>query len=148
MLAGAGMIVIVQVVLLPRLSFTPSRLIRIGAVLMTAGMAVLVFASTFIAISLGVALLGAGLGFGMPGVLSGPSLVVSRDEQPSVAGLVSATTGATFVAGPLLGDGLYELGPAAPYTFGLIGLVALVLFTALHPSLRRPPSTRADQGSW
>lgn len=141
MLIGAGMIAVIQGAVVPRLRWAPYRLIQLGAVVMTAGMALMVFADTLPTIATGVGLLGSGLGFGMPGIMSAPSLLVGRAEQVSVAGLVSATTGATFVAGPLLGNGLYELGSATPYAVGLIGLSALTAFTLAHPAVRQLPSS-------
>jgi len=52
-------------------------------------------------LGLGVAGLGAGLGFGMPGIMSGPSLLPGRIEQSSVAGLVDTAIALTFALSPL-----------------------------------------------
>jgi MFS family permease len=136
-LVGAGMIVAVQVAVVPRLGLAPYRLIQIGAASMVVGMALVAIGTSFAVITLGVALLGVGLGFGMPGILTAPSLLVSPAEQSSLAKLISVTTGATFVIGPLLGDGLYQLNAAAPYLAGLLGLVGLTAFTLLHPAIRQ-----------
>jgi hypothetical protein len=49
-------------------------------------------------------------------------------EQGAVAGLINATTGSTFIAGPLVGTALYALGPALPVVLsGLLCLVACAL---------------------
>ena len=95
MLAAAGMVVVVQAVAVPRLGWAPVRLIRVGSVVMTAGMVVVAVAPTGLVLAAGVALLGTGMGFGMPGVMSAPTLLATREEQSSVAGLVSATTALT-----------------------------------------------------
>ncbi|GAA2048872.1 MFS transporter [Nocardiopsis rhodophaea] len=142
-LAGAAMIVIVQVVAVPRLGWTPLRLVRVGSILMTIGMIVVAVSPTGLLIGVGVALLGSGLGFGMPGIMSAPSLLATGEEQASVAGLVNATVAITFMVGPLLGNGLYEVGHAVPYIFGTVMLAALVIFTFVHRGVRQtvqPPA--------
>ncbi|MGW8380598.1 MFS transporter [Streptomyces sp. ODS28] len=144
-LAGAGMIVIVQVVAVPRLDWTSLRLMRVGALLMTLGMLVVAVAPSGLLIGVGVALLGAGLGFGMPGIMSAPSLLATPTEQASVAGLVSATVATTFMIGPLLGNGLYEVGQAAPYVFGTVMLAALLLFALLHPGVKQTAAGSAAE---
>lgn len=135
MLAGAGMLVIVQAVAVPRLGWAPVRLIRAGAVIMTAGMLVTTVAANGPVLAVGVAVLGAGLGFGLPGIMSAPTLLATRDEQSAVAGLVSASTALTFVLGPLLGNGLYEISPAIPYVLSTVLLAALAVFVFVHPGL-------------
>ncbi|MET7641824.1 MFS transporter [Streptomyces sp. NPDC005438] len=136
-LAGAVMIVAVQVVAVPRLSWSPAHFMRVGSVLMTIGMIVVAVSSTGLLIGVGVALLGAGLGFGMPGVMSAPTLLVGEKEQASVAGLFNASVAITFMIGPLLGNGLYELGIPVPYVFGTVMLIGLVVFTYVHKGVRQ-----------
>ncbi|WP_132124894.1 MFS transporter [Actinocrispum wychmicini] len=140
MLAGAGMIVLVQALAIPRLRWAPVRLIRVGAILMTGGMILATVASDGLQLAAGVAVLGAGLGFGMPGIMSAPTLLATREEQGAVAGLVSATTALTFVLGPVLGTGLYEIAPAIPYAIGTVLLAALTIFVFVHPGVRRTPT--------
>jgi MFS family permease len=135
MLAGAGMIVIVQAVAVPRLGWAPVRLIRTGVIIMTAGMLVTTVATSGLLLAAGVAVLGTGLGFGLPGIMSAPTLLATREEQSAVAGLVSASTALTFVLGPLLGNGLYEVGPAIPYVLGTVLLAALAVFVFVHPGV-------------
>jgi MFS family permease len=110
---------------------------RAGSVLMTLGMVVVAVSASGPLIGVGVALLGAGLGFGMPGVMSAPTLLAEKKEQASVAGLFNASVAVTFMIGPLLGNGLYELGIAVPYVFGAIMLAGLVVFTHVHHGVRQ-----------
>jgi MFS family permease len=138
-LAGASLIVIVQALIVPRLAWPPHRLIRIGCLTMTVGMVMVALAPTSGWLAGGVALLGAGLGFGMPGVSSAPSLLASAEEQGSVAGLITATVAATFVVGPLLGDGLYEWGTDVPYLACAGMLIVLTVFALSFRGIRRLP---------
>jgi hypothetical protein len=145
-LAGAAMIIVVQVVAVPRLRWAPLRLIRVGALVMTGGMAVVTVAGTAPLLGLGLALLGTGMGFGMPGFTAAPTLRAEPAEQGAVAGLVGSTTALTFMLGPLVGTGLYETAPTAPYVLGLVLLAALAAFTFLHPGLRPAVPAVASAG--
>ena len=78
------------------------------------------------------------MGFGMPGFLAAPTLLATRAAHGSVAGLTSATSATTFMVGPPIGNGLYQVTPALPYLLCLALLAALVVFTFTHPGLRTP----------
>jgi MFS transporter, DHA1 family, tetracycline resistance protein len=139
MLAGAATIILVQVVVVPRLGWSPVRLVRVGTALMTVGMVGVAVAPTGPLIAAGVGVLGAGLGFGTPGFMAGPTLLATREEQGAVAGLVGSSSALAFVLGPLVGTGLYEVAPVAPYLVGAVLLAGLTVFAFVHPR-RRPPA--------
>lgn len=141
-LAGAALIVVVQAVVVRRLAWPPHRLIRVGCATMTAGMIVVAAAPTALWLALGVAMLGAGLGFGMPGVSAAPSLRATAAEQGSVASLVNATVAVAFALAPLIGNGLYEVGTAVPYLASAAALLALTGFAIGHRGIG-PDSTQA-----
>ncbi len=128
MLAGAGMIILVQVVAVPRLSWPPLRLVRVGAVVMTGGMLVVATGSNGLLLGAGVGVLGAGMGFATPGFMSAPTLLATREEQGAVAGLMGSSSALAFMGGPLLGTGLYEIAPVFPYLAGAVFLAALTAF--------------------
>lgn len=65
------------------------------------------------------------------------TLVVAPHQQGSVAGLVSATTGATFVVGPVLGTTLYEVAPVAPILTAL-GAATVAWIVVLAVPMARP----------
>ncbi|MEU8634140.1 MFS transporter [Amycolatopsis sp. NPDC048633] len=140
MLAGAGLIILVQVVAVPRLGWTPLRLVRVGAVAMTGGMLVVAVASSGLLLGAGVAVLGAGMGFATPGFMSAPTLLATRDEQGAVAGLMGSSSALAFMGGPLLGTGLYEVSPTVPYLAGAVLLAGLAVFafTGLGVVTRQP----------
>ncbi|MGB3438619.1 MAG: MFS transporter [Actinophytocola sp.] len=140
MLAGAGAIVVVQAVAVPRLGWAPLRLIRTGATLMAAGTIVVTVAQNGIGVGAGVAMLGAGLGFGTPGFMSAPTLLTTREEQGAVAGVIGSTMAITYMLGPLLGTSLYQLTPIAPYLLGCGLLTGLVVFVFIHPGVRQAPA--------
>lgn len=107
---------------------------------MTVGMTVVTVAPNGILVGVGVAVLGTGLGFGAPGVMSAPTLLATREEQGAVAGLVSSSTALTFMLGPLIGNSLYEMAPTSPYILGTVLLAGLVIFTFVHRGIRQTPT--------
>jgi MFS family permease len=147
LLACAGMVILVQVLAVPRLGWAPVRLIRVGTVVMAAGMVVVAFASSEILLDAGVAVLGAGMGFGTPGFMSAPTLLATREEQGAVAGLVGSSSALAFMGGPLLGTGLYEIAPTVPYLLGTALLAALAGFAFVHTGIRQAPVAAAVPSS-
>ena len=74
------------------------------------------------------ALASLGFGFTRPGFTAGSSLAVGADAQGSVAGKVTSVNGASFVLGPSIGVGLYELHHPLPYLMAGVGCVALFIY--------------------
>jgi MFS family permease len=139
MLAGASAVILVQAVAVPRLRWAPLRLIRVGVVVMAAGMVLMTVAANGPFLAAAMAVLGAGLGFGLPGITAAPTLLATREEQGAVAGLVGTSNALTFMLGPLLGTGLYEIAPAVPHLLGTALLAGLAVFTFVHPGIRQAP---------
>lgn len=136
-LLAVGLVLIaVQGVLVPRLGWPALRLIRVGAPVALAGLALLVVVGTLATIIAALAVLALGLGLAMPGFTAAPTLLVGPEQQGAVAGMVTATTGATFIVGPLLGTVLYELAPTAPV---IASVIACALATALAYLAPQPP---------
>lgn len=113
---------------------------RVGAVIMTAGMVGIAVAPGGPLIAVGMAALGAGMGVGLPGYMAAPTLLADVAEQGAVAGLVASTNALTFVFGPLVGTARYEIDPVTPYVVGTCLLVAVVAFVLLHPGVRNNPN--------
>lgn len=78
-----------------------------------------------------------GLGLAIPGFTAAAPLAVGPDQHGAIAGLVTATTGATFMVGPLLGTALYEVAPAAPVLASLIAVVGAWVFVWVSAAARR-----------
>jgi DHA1 family tetracycline resistance protein-like MFS transporter len=122
-------LVAAQAGLVPRLGWGPLRLLRVGTPIAVVGFAVLAVAPEFWSMTAGLMVVALGLGLAMPGYTAGPTLAVGRAEQGAVAGLVNATTGSTFIAGPLVGTTLYAIGPAVPVV--LSGVLCVAACTLL-----------------
>ncbi|MBM3929642.1 MAG: MFS transporter [Sphingomonadales bacterium] len=138
LMMGAGAALLVQWGLIPLLDLKPRALVWIGLVLAAIGCAWTGLATSLYGIATGYALAAMGFGFVRPGYTAGSSLAVGPDAQGSVAGKVTSVNGASFVLGPSIGVGLYELARPLPYLAAAAALVLLLGYAliSLRPSAR------------
>jgi MFS family permease len=135
---AAGIVLVAtQAVVVPRLRWPALRLLRTGVPLALVAFAVLAFAGQLWSVVAGMALLAAGLGLAMPGYTAAGTMVARPHEHGAVSGLVNANIGLTFVLGPILGTGLYELAPIAPLLTAAALCTAVGAFLFLAPAARR-----------
>ena len=80
-----------------------------------------------------------GIGIAMPGYTAGPTLLMSREEQGGLAGLIGATNGLTYVVSPTAGTAMYGLSPILPIAVGGGILVLVLVFVLAHRRFRRAP---------
>lgn len=146
LMMGAGAALLVQWGIIPLLNLTPATLVRVGLVIAAAGCALTGMANSLYGIALGYALASLGFGFVRPGYTAGSSLAVGPAGQGSVAGKITSVNGASFVLGPSIGVGLYELSRPLPYEIAAASLVVLFVYawlTLRRPSDRDPGATPA-----
>ena len=125
LMMGAGAALLVQWGVIPLLGLSPRRLVLVGLVLAAAGVALTGVATSLYGIATAYALANLGFGFTRPGFTAGSSLAVGPAAQGSVAGKVTSVNGASFVLGPSIGVGLYEIGRPLPYLTAAAALVLL-----------------------
>ncbi len=128
LMMGAGAALLVQWGVIPLLGLSPRRLVLVGLVLAAAGVALTGVATSLYGIATAYALANLGFGFTRPGFTAGSSLAVGAAAQGSVAGKVTSVNGASFVLGPSIGVGLYELARPLPYLAAAAGLVLLFAY--------------------
>jgi MFS family permease len=143
LMIGALSALLVQWGFIPLLNLKPRTLVRVGLVVAAAGCVAMGMAGTLTGIAMGNALAALGFGFIRPGFTAGSSLAVDQGSQGSVAGKVTSINGASFVLGPSIGVGLYELWRPLPYLVAAAALVLLLGYAWL--SLR--PSALDPEGS-
>ncbi len=145
LMMGAGAALLVQWGIIPLLDLKPPRLVTIGLVVACAGCVVTGMATTLYGIAIGYALSAMGFGFVRPGYTAGASLAVDQAAQGSVAGKITSVNGASFVLGPSIGVGLYELSRPLPYLTAAAALVILFVYAvvSLRPSAPAPSTDRA-----
>lgn len=134
LMMGAGAALLVQWGVIPVLGLSPRRLVLVGLVLAAAGVALTGVATSLYGIATAYALANLGFGFTRPGFTAGASLAVGPAAQGSVAGKVTSVNGASFVLGPSIGVGLYEVARPLPYLAAAAALV--LLFGYAWASLR------------
>jgi MFS family permease len=128
LMMGAGAALLAQWGLIPLLNLRPRALVLVGLVFAAAGTALTGLAPSLYGIATAYALASLGFGFTRPGFTAGSSLAVGAESQGSVAGKVTSVNGASFVLGPSIGVGLYEVQHAAPYVTAGAACVALFVY--------------------
>ncbi len=130
-----------QAVIVPRSGWPPGTLLRVGTVMAFVGYALLILDLGLWAIIVALLIAGLGQGIAMPGYTAGPTLLMSRDEQGSLAGLIGATNGLTFVVSPTLSTVLYGLWAPLPLIIAAVIMGLVALFTFAHPKFQRAELT-------
>jgi len=128
MMAGAAATLAAQWGLIPRLAASPRSLIVWGSLVAAIGIAGTILADNLYGITIGFALTSTGFGLTRPGFTSGASLAVPLSEQGSVAGVITAANGISFVAAPALGMALYMLDPNIPFALSALLLAGLAIW--------------------
>ncbi len=138
LMMGAGAALLVQWGLIPLLNLQPRAMMLVGLVLAAIGCALTGLATSLYGIATAYALASIGFGFTRPAFTAGSSLAVGSAAQGSVAGKVTSINGASFVLGPSIGVGLYELQHSLPYLTAGASCIALLVYCwmALRPSAR------------
>ncbi|RKQ89387.1 putative MFS family arabinose efflux permease [Mycolicibacterium mucogenicum 261Sha1.1M5] len=133
--AGVGMVT-AQTVIVPRSGWAPTRLLKVGSAIAVLGFAVLIPDAGPVPLVAAMVLIGLGLGIAMPGYTAGPSLLMAREEQGGLAGIIGATNGLTFVVAPTASTALYGIGASLPVIVGGVVMASVFIFMSLHPGLR------------
>lgn len=136
--ASGVAILIAQAGIIRALKPTPITLLRLGLPLTLASFILMILASTLTLLIVSYILLGFGVGFILPGYISGASLAVREHEQGAVAGLVGTAQGFGSVLGPLLGTTLYTFGITLPYVLVAVLLLASTAFVWSRWTLESP----------
>lgn len=133
--AGVGMVA-AQGIIVPRTGWSPPTLLRVGTVTALLGFVLLVPDLGAWPLIAAIFLIGLGLGIAMPGYTAGPTLLVRREEQGGLAGLIGATNGLTFVIAPTASTALYGAWHPLPIVVGAVLMAFVSLFVLLHPRFR------------
>ena len=144
--AGMGMVV-AQTVIVPRSGWAPPRLLRVGSAVAVLGFVILIPSIGAVALVAAMLLIGLGLGIAMPGYAAGPSLLMDREEQGGLAGLIGATNGLTFVVAPTVSTALYGIWQPLPIIVGTVIMAGVCAFVCCHPRFARPVPSRVLNGS-
>lgn len=132
LMSGAFAALLVQWGLIPLLDMQPRALVITGLALGGLGCLILSASTTLYALAVAFALASAGFGFARPGYTAGSSLAVGPELQGAVAGRVTSINGASFVLGPSIGVGLYEIWRPLPYLAAAIMSLGLLVYAVMR----------------
>ncbi|WP_083563000.1 MFS transporter [Boudabousia liubingyangii] len=136
LLASAAGAMIMQIVIVPRLGWTPDRLLRIGLNVSVLSLFGLALASNFWLLMLSYLGFGISMGLVSPGFNAGASLAVNKNELAGVAGVLSATGAISWIFGPVSATALYAWHPLSPFILSGVLLGASTILAWVHPVLR------------
>ncbi len=140
LMSGAGAALIVQWGVIPNLKLKPRSMMLIGLAIAAIGLCGTANAFSLYAIATSYALSSIGFGFTRPSFTAGSSLAVGRRLQGLVAGRVTSVNGASFVVGPTLGVGMYQIWQPLPFLVSSVVLIFMIPY-----ALRRlKPEGAAD----
>lgn len=129
-LALVGAALVCAQIVLRKLGWPPSRLIRIGSIVGSIGFASVMLATSAPMLWTSFAIAALGMGWVYPSVSALAANAVEPHEQGAAAGSIGAAQGFGTVLGPIVGTVAYGVDPGLPYA--LVG--ALLLLTALWKS--------------
>lgn len=135
LMIGIGMIV-AQTVIIPLTKWAPPMLLRVGSIIGTLGFLVMLSEAELWVMFVAALLIGLGIGIAMPGYTSGPTMLVSHDEQGGLAGLIGATNGLTYVLAPTLSTLFYGVWKPLPIIVSIVVLACVVVFVLVHSAFR------------
>ena len=136
----AGASLFAQLVIVQRFNLSARALIQWGGAIALASNLLFAIGHQFGPLVFALVISGLGFGMARPGYSAAASLSVSPEEQGAIAGLTSAMAGAGFIFGPLIGNALYEMNPAAPYIFGAALMAALIIYAHFSQHLKNAGS--------
>ncbi|MFT4733022.1 MAG: MFS family permease [Gammaproteobacteria bacterium] len=126
---SAAAALLVQLLVIPRLSVRPFVLLRISMPIMMIAFGIMALGHSQSMYILSMCILGMGMGLAGPGFMAGASIAVSSEEQGAVAGIAGSCPPLGFAIGPLLGTYLYSIDGALPYWFAFGSYFILFFFT-------------------
>ena len=131
--------IVSQAIIVPRSGWRPGRLLRVGSLVATTGFLLLLVDAGMAWFFISMLVMALGLGIAAPGYVAGPTLFMKPDEQGSLAGLLGATNGLTFVVAPTLSTVLYGVWQPLPVIVGAGIAAAVFVFVSLHPMFKKNP---------
>src|SRR5690606_1195823 len=126
-----------QFFIVQRLRWRAVTLMRLGLLSMLLGFVGLALFHTLPTLIASMCFVGLGMGMAMPGFSSSASVAVTPQEQGAVAGLIAACPALGFIVGPVLGAGLYQWHPYAPYGFSALMFLPLLVYALFSQRLQR-----------
>ena len=117
----------IQVFVLPKLKWSPKKLINFGLPLAITATLIVMSTDSYIVIILAMVIFGMGGAVGWPAYMTASSFAAGKDNQGNVAGLTSAFQAFSFMTGPLLGTVAYQYNNFLPFYLCIFCLCLSIL---------------------
>ncbi|MCB2106687.1 MAG: MFS transporter, partial [Rhodobacteraceae bacterium] len=129
--------ILVQVVLIKRLGWSPRKMVSVGMPIVIAASATLNLTASYPVALAAMMLMGFGGGFGWPAFMTASSLSAGPENQGSVAGLTTSFQSIGFMIGPLIGTAAYATNHAFPFYLQM-GIAAVIVMIVNVIRMPRP----------
>lgn len=139
LLVSGLVLIVTQSVIVPKSKWSPTTLLRVGTGIGTIGFLMIYPAGSMFFLALGVSVVTLGIAIAIPGYTAGPTLLMSKEEQGGLAGLLGAANGLTYVVSPTLSTSLYGISNTLPILIGGAALFIAFLIVMLHPRFSHMP---------
>ena len=137
---------IVQFFIIQKISPSPGSLLRIGSIFSILSLLLFIFSTNLYYMSLALAIYGIGGALMGPGLFTGVSLAVGKNEQGAAAGILVSAYAAGFVINPFTGMKLFNLSPDFPYFLGIILMIFCLIISIIDKRLNRKVDFNEDMG--
>lgn len=121
-------LVSMQVIITKYLKWSVQQLLWIGLIVMMLALVITIYTEHLIIFQLTYILYGISVACLIPAFTTGASQNASAHDQVKAAGWCTATQAISFVFGPLLSTGLYQLDQQYPYYFLLLVMACLIIY--------------------
>ena len=131
---------VVQLGIVRRISPTPAILLRLGAIATIISLLLIVASNNLYLMALAMATYGIGGALMGPGLFTGLSLAVGKDEQGAAAGILVSSYAAGFLINPLTGMQLFTWDANSPYYLAIILMFICLLIALFDKRLNKAVS--------
>tara|TARA_B100000795_G_scaffold268930_1_gene256928 strand:- start:1187 stop:2446 length:1260 start_codon:yes stop_codon:yes gene_type:complete len=128
---------IVQLGIIRRFSPTPAILLRLGACATILSLSLIVSSTEISLIALAMAIYGVGGALMGPGLFTGLSLAVDKDEQGAAAGILVSSYAAGFFINPMTGMTLFIWNPNSPYILAIVLMLICLMIAVFDKRLNK-----------
>jgi MFS family permease len=125
--------IIIQIGVIPRLKWSPRRMINVGMPVAFVAVLLIMIAPSYWGLIAAMGLFGLGSGVGWPAYMTAASLAAGPENQGSMAGLTGAFQAVGFMIGPIVGTISYQLNASAPFIVCASLLVTAVVMANVLP---------------
>ena len=131
---------VVQLGIVRRISPTPAILLRLGAIATIISLLLIVASNNLYLMALAMATYGIGGALMGPGLFTGLSLAVGKDEQGAAAGILVSSYAAGFLINPITGMQLFIWDANSPYYLAIILMFICLLIALFDKRLNKAAS--------